>query len=344
MKPKGTKDMNIKGLFDEEYEGFCYQNCIRMILKYYRVSSYNFYINMSLSTKMTIYDGAYKISYDKGAYGIIPSCRDKVLRQDDGRSTDDILKENLQYIKDGYPIINCVDGYYLDYFPYYEKKHCRHNLILTGESLQKDYVTVLDWYTPHFYQGKVNKKNYFAARSSENPYDGSIYSGSAIRNNWAIILREDWDKSVLELVAELVELSLEQYYFAESQIDCKYGVEVYRTLAKELEDIYHKEVMERKEALKYMHQELYGTVKRKKFFLYFLTLIIQMNLFQESIKNAYENMKGLVNCWERYLTMLLKVSFRGKESEITILENMLKDIIVYEEKFCDCLMKMKREI
>lgn len=335
--------MDIKGVFDEAYQGFCYQNCIRAILKYYRSANYDFYINMSLSTKMEVCnDGNYKISYDKGTYGIVPSCKDKVLRQDDLRSTETVLEENLRYIEEGYPIINCVDGFYLDYFPYYKKRHCRHNLVLTGENLNNNSVTVLDWYNPHFYQGEVKKENYFLARCSENPYDGSIYSGYAIKNNWAVVWREGWNSPVSELIAEIMELSLRQYYHAKTDGNCQYGIEVYRILLQKLEEILNQKTTKRKEALKYMHQELYGSVKRKKFFLYFLSLVVQLSRSRKCLQKAYEHMNNLLKRWEGYLTILLKTSFRGDENEIHILRNKLQDIIVYEEGFYDYLLQLQQ--
>lgn len=336
--------MDIKGIFDQAYEGFCYQNCIRVILNSYQLANYDFYINMSLSTKMKVFeDGMYEIGYDKDAHGIIPSCQDKVLRQNDLRNPENILEDNLQRIREGYPIINCVDGYYLEYFPYFNKKHCRHNFILTGENCEKNCVTVLDWYTPHFYQGEVKKDNYFAARSSENPYDGSIYSGSAIKNNWAIVLREDWYRSVSELILELIELSLEQYYHARSDKFCRYGVEVYNTLLEKFEEMSGLGIPERKEGLRYMHQELYGSVKRKKLFLYFLTLFAELNDNRDIAEKVQvqKYMNSLVIQWEKYLTMLLKASFRGTESDINILRDMLKHIILHEEGFYDSLLKLQ---
>ena len=232
---------NIERLFDKEYEGFCYQNCIREILNYYQCEAYDFYINMSLSTRMVIQGEEYYICYDKMANGIIKSELSKVHRKDDERDGETVLDENLERVTEGCPIITCVDGYYLRYFSYYKEKHCRHNLILTGKGTS-DNVTVLDWYTPHFYCGKIARDEFLMARESSNPDDGSIYSGSPIRNNWAIIERDGWNQHREDLIYENLSLSLEQYFPSDpKEKDILYGVRVYQKIREIFIFIFFKE-------------------------------------------------------------------------------------------------------
>ncbi|MEZ3425862.1 MAG: hypothetical protein K1W13_00435 [Lachnospiraceae bacterium] len=328
--------MNIEGLFDEVYEGFCYQNCLREILRYYKIPNYDFYINKSMSTAMKIdKSGMYTIGYDDDAYGIISSCSDFVLRQDDLRESEQVLEEHLDYVKEDIPIVNCIDGFYLHYFPNNGKQHCRHSLLLIGEKTIENSVTVLDWYTPHFYRGEVKKEDYLLARGSENQKDGSIYSGEAIMNNWAIVQKEGWNKSISELAFETVDLSLKQYYEAQSDDANKYGIEVYRYLLKKFDELLKSNILERKNEIKYMYQEMYGSVKRKVFFLHFLDMLSNEFHSNEKIVTVREHMTVLVNSWNQYINMLLKSSFRGRDRDIEMLKSMLMENIASEEALGD---------
>lgn len=334
---------NIERLFDKEYEGFCYQNCIREILNYYQCEAYDFYINMSLSTRMVIQGEEYYICYDKMANGIIKSELSKVHRKDDERDGETVLDENLERVTEGCPIITCVDGYYLRYFSYYKEKHCRHNLILTGKGTS-DNVTVLDWYTPHFYCGKIARDEFLMARESSNPDDGSIYSGSPIRNNWAIIERDGWNQHREDLIYENLSLSLEQYFPSDpKEKDILYGVRVYQKIRDDLSQIVLLEQKVRCSKLRYAHKELYQSVKRKYLFSYFLRKIsekVNRNLVGEAI----EYMQGLIAGWEKFMTVLLKCSFRGKVTDIQKLGDMLALLIDTEEGLYDHVLYIRNNL
>lgn len=335
--------MDIEKLFDKEYEGFCYQNCIREILNYYQCKEYDFYINMSLSTKMILQEEDYYICYDKDAYGIITSELEKVQRIDDERDGEIVLAENLRRVAEGYPIITCVDGYYLQYFSYYKEKHCRHNLILTGKGAL-DNITVLDWYAPHFYCGEIATNKYLMARESSNPEDGSIYSGSPIRNNWAIIERDGWNQHREELIYENLSLSLAQYFPSDpNEKNILYGIRVYQRIREELKGMVYLEPKIRCGELRYVHRELYQTVKRKYLFSYFLRLIrekVNSNL----VEKAIEYLQDLIADWEKFMTVLLKCSFRGKETDIQKLEDMLAILIGKEEGLYDHVFYIKNNL
>lgn len=334
---------DIEKLFDKEYEGFCYQNCIREILNYYQCKEYNFYINMSLSTKMILQGKDYYICYDKDAYGIITSELDKVRRKDDERDGEIVLAENLRRVAEGYPVITCVDGYYLRYFSYYKKKHCRHNLILTGKG-SLDNITVLDWYTPHFYCGEIARNEYLMARASSNPDDGSIYSGSSIRNNWAIIELDDWNKHREELIYENLSLSLVQYFPSDpKEKNILYGVRVYQKIREELKEMVYLEQKIRCRKLIFVHNELYQTVKRKYLFSYFLRLISE-KVNSDLVEKAIGYLQDLIADWERFMTVLLKYSFRGKETDIQKLEDMLAMLIGKEEGLYDHVLYIRNKL
>lgn len=335
--------MDIEKLFDKEYEGFCYQNCIREILNYYQCREYDFYINMSLSTKMILQEEDYSICYDKDAYGIITSELEKVQRKDDERDGEIVLADNLRRVAEGYPIITCVDGYYLKYFSYYKEKHCRHNLILTGKGTL-DSITVLDWYTPHFYCGEIATDEYLMARESSNPDDGSIYSGSPIGNNWAIVERDSWNRHKEELIYENLSLSLVQYFPSDpNEKNILYGIRVYQRIREELKEIVHLDQKIRCRKLRFAHNELYQTVKRKHLFSYFLRLISE-RVNSDLVEKAIEYLRDLMADWERFMSVLLKCSFRGKETDIQKLEGMLALLIGKEEGLYDHVFYIRNNL
>lgn len=341
MIKKKDISVELEKIFNREYESFCYQNCIREILNFYNCKEYDFYINMSLSTLMFRKEKEYFIRYNKNAHGVLPSMSDKVFCIDDERDCESTFAENVQRIEEGYPIIVCVDGYYLEYFPFYKKRHCKHYMILTGES-NDDYVTVLDWYPPHFYCGKVARGEFLMARESSNPNDGSVYSGCPIRNNWTWIKRDGWNRNVGELIYENLDISLKQY-FLKSCIDDEViiGITVFWKIKAELEKIIFLEAEVRRKELKNIHTKLFQSVKRKHLFLYFLKLIQQRIEGNNLINSAVEYLQQLVIQWEKFMTILLKSSFRGRESDILKLVDILKSIINMEEDLYDYVLRLR---
>ena len=327
--------------YNKEYEGFCYQNCMREILDYYQCENYDFYINMSLSTLMVTKENRYFLCYDNNAHGIIPSKANKIYRKDDKRNCECVFSDNMRKINEGYPVIACVDGFYLKYFSYYKVKHCRHYLIITGEKDNGD-VTVLDWYPPHFYCGEIERKVFFVARESDNPDDGNIYSGFPIKNNWAWIEREGWEQSREELIYENLDISLKQYFPNNNdKQNVVGGVMAFRKIKDELEKIILMEQKIRGKNLRYMYNELYQTVKRKYLFCYFLRLINNEMKGDDLVGKAIVYVQKLINEWEKFMTVLLKYSFRGKEADIYKLLDMLLSLSDVEEGLYDYVFCLK---
>ncbi len=311
-----------------EYETFCFQNCVRQILEYYEVENAFSYINASLSIIMELKsDVDFNIYFDKNAYGVLPSVADGVKRKDDNRSTLDVLQDNYEYIKHGHPIIVTVDGFYLSHLPYYKKRHSRHCMILAGE--KNNNPIVIDWSKPWYYKGEIAKEEFLKSRESINEEDGSVFSGDAIKNNWAFVEKDIFEQKHESNVLELFELSKKQYLW--KNVDNKYyGVAAYEQLAFILKNIISLSVGERKVHLRSMYNLLYWSVKRKKFFEFYISKAVENELIRSSYIELCNYVYELHREWELYMNFLLKASFVGKEEDIKKLIDKLKDIIVIE--------------
>lgn len=216
-------------------------------------------------------------------------------------------------------------------------------MILTGKGTL-DSITVLDWYTPHFYCGEIATDEYLMARESSNPDDGSIYSGSPIRNNWAIVERDSWNRHKEELIYENLSLSLVQYFPSDpNEKNILYGIRVYQRIREELKEIVHLDQKIRCRKLRFAHNELYQTVKRKYLFSYFLRLISE-RVNSDLVEKAIEYLRDLIADWERFMSVLLKCSFRGKETDIQKLEGMLALLIGKEEGLYDHVFYIRNNL
>ena len=93
--------------------------------------------------------------------------------------------------------------------------------------------------------------------------------------------------------------------------------------------------------LRYMYNELYQTVKRKYLFCYFLRLINNEMKGDDLVGKAIVYVQKLINEWEKFMTVLLKYSFRGKEADIYKLLDMLLSLIDVEEGLYDYVFCLK---
>lgn len=207
-------DHYINKIYGEEieflngYESFCYQNCQKIVLKAQGYSYPELYVNSSISL---LFNKKGKTIYTHdNVRSLLPSIDGytKRIRYENTSNEYDIFNENANYISSNNDVIIVgVDSYYLQYASNYKKNHARHTLILCGYDLFLNVVYVIDWYVPWFYKGTIPLDVFLQSRNSKNEYDGSLYSGKSIDNNWAKIDRFPPRKSE-ELFLELIEVTI----------------------------------------------------------------------------------------------------------------------------------------
>lgn len=173
--------------FFEEYISFCYQNCLRQVLKAKGIKQSHFYINTTASIQIKNND--YPLSVGKAGRGLHNGFEKFVQRNySSSVKSKTLLYNNLELMKnEDIPLIVGVDTFYLPYTPNYMKKHSNHTIILCGYDLEKRKTLVVDWYHPWFFRGEMDFEDLLIARSSKNENDGTIFTGTPIRNNWARI-------------------------------------------------------------------------------------------------------------------------------------------------------------
>ena len=137
-------------------------------------------------------------------------------------------------------------------------------------------------------------------------------------------------------------LSLKQYFPNNNdKQNVVGGVMAFRKIKDELEKIILMEQKIRGKNLRYMYNELYQTVKRKYLFCYFLRLINNEMKGDDLVGKAIVYVQKLINEWEKFMTVLLKYSFRGKEADIYKLLDMLLSLIDVEEGLYDYVFCLK---
>lgn len=319
----------------DDYETFCYQNCIRQILEYYGISNADLCINACLSIVYKEFeDGNFRIRFDSSAYGVLPSLQSNVIRANDIRDNKIIRLENLEYIKQDYPLILTVDSYYLNYLPFYKKSHGRHTIILAGE--EKEHPYIIDWQAPWFFKGLISYEELFNARNSINQDDGGIFSGKNIQNNWAYIKKDGWNINSNSLIEEFFDETKKQLY-KDSNDGMYYGIYALEQLKKRFENVFFLELDKRKLELKKLYNSLYWPSKKRKFFQYYIELIIKKNISRYDCISLYEHVSKVNNEWDKLLVYILKSSFTGKDDNIKSIIKKIAELIDEEKKLYEMI-------
>ncbi len=336
----------MQHVYDNEFESFCYQNCLRQILEYYGVKNAKLYINMSLDFNVHIKDDEVSI-YDKGTRSLVPEWDFLVRREyfgDDKETTAKVWKENIYAVEKGQPIIVGVDTYYLNYLPYYHKNHGKHTVILGGYNKERDSVAVLDWYAPWFFSGEIPKEDFLDARRSRNESDGSVYSGDAIKNNWASIEKMEMKCNASELIYNQLQHSYEQYYIEkneENEFNGIFAVKRLRDNWIETISILSEEKIVHQLAL--LHSRVFRSNKRRNFFC--LLLSEGMKLGENSIMEfARLEMKNIYEAWEILQYIILKAKIRPCESNYQKIIVQLTKIIELEEQYEGRLLELIKQM
>lgn len=318
-------------IYDESFESFCYQHCLKILLESKGVWNARFYINTSMS--LVLDEEEQRCSFDthENVRSLLPSCGNIVERyQCEDRDAKDVFMENIEYIvQRNEPIIVGLDSYYLPYTINYNKVHAGHTALLCGFDLHKEEVYLIDWYAPWLYKGSVALNDFLEARDSQNPYDGSLFSGTPIKNNWACI-KDIKEKDVHQLFNEVIELSKAQYY-CESK-EKKQGVEALIGM----KEWTQKCSSESDFAL--IYEEMYIGVKRHKFFMGTLQ---EYSKHDDSLvlQEMIEKQRVIINKWDVIWMLLLKLKSKSAERTKIRLLDYFEDLIDAENEFRKYIIK-----
>lgn len=301
----------------EGYESFCYQNCLRLLLKSFGIKDSWAYINASMSL---LYKDKELLQHS-GIRSLLPEFSQFVQRiyYDDTVNAEDVFKDNMNFVlKNNMPIIVGADTYYLNYASNYMKNHAIHTLILCGYDSVTDDVYIIDWYAPWFFKGTIKKADFLKARQSKNEYDGSIYSGSPIRNNWAYIKKDIMEKNKKKLLDTVIKLSFEQCYNPSNSVDEAFtGIEALKKLSEDVSKGGYLDY----EAI--FHQ-FYGMIKRHSFFKQYL--VNYSNSEKDySITAVIESLNNTISMMKIVSMLLLKQS---KSSSTRNSERIIKNMSI----------------
>ncbi|MEK5282589.1 MULTISPECIES: BtrH N-terminal domain-containing protein [Paenibacillus] len=334
---------------DKEYysgfESFCYQNCLRLVLEANNIPNALLYINSSLGLIIDIKpnEGEFVFSQPKNARNLLPVFSDNVKRYYCNTDDDviEIFAQNIKRIEEQFsPIIVGVDVFYLPYTPYYQKNHAKHTLVLCGYSEVNDLVYIVDWYEPWFFKGTIPLQDFFLARNSDCPNDGSIYSGSQILNNWAEIDITQWCKtSVEDLLIMTFKLTLDQYFCAEGKDT---GLNALNNLVDNIEAVSYSLCESVLKVFKDLHGKMYIALKRHKLFRQYIE-IAQSYISNDSLSELILLLDNIIDRWDTILALFLKASFvNSNKTRNKIIINM-KTVIGEETQLGNKILKLYNE-
>jgi len=287
----------------EGFESFCYQNCLKLILDAAKISYAPLYTNASLSMIIDIKDKTDEIVFgqNENARTLLPPYSDQVKRYyyDSDADPKEIFTQNIRTINlSGNPIVVGVDVFYLPYTPYYHKNHAIHTQLLCGFEAAQECVYITDWYEPWFFNGTIPKSEFLRARNSDSPYDGSIYSGTPILNNWAEIQTEGLNASPEELLKLNLELTLKQYFSS----DASMGLEALKTLRVCLSSNVRSLA-----AFKKLHDDLYIAIKRHRLLKQYLEIFHEYSSHID-VSSEIVLLNADIEVWDTILMLALKAS------------------------------------
>lgn len=315
-----------------EYETFCYQNNVRQILEYMKVKNAFAFINASLSFEVRKENESdLYISSKAGSNTLIPMVKDLIFRKNDERNIEDVWKDNIKMIESGYPLVITTDSFYIPYLQFYKKSHGRHCFIAAGFNENNLDPYVVDVCESWSHKGEMDLNDFYAARSSINEFDGGVFSGVPIRNNWAYIKKDGWDGfDSHDAVREVLKITYEQYNNA--SVDCLDGINAMKEVLKWLDLLKTVDIEERKNKIRDLYDQLFWTIKRKNLFSFYVRKAIEEDLLPKEYMVIADKSKELFENWDMFSKFILKHSFIGKEQSIDKIKEKLCEIMVSEEE------------
>lgn len=320
---------NSEPFFFAGFETFCYQNCQRLLLGTQGIKCPEIYINSALSLDFHL--GSNEIISGKNCRSLLPSYLGSVKRfYYESADASEIFNENIKYmVENDSPVIVGIDSYYLPYASNYMKNHARHTLILCGYDLEKSEVNVIDWYPPWFYKGKVPMESFISGRQSGNPYDGTLFSGKNIGNNWAYIERIE-QKPPQNLLQELFSTVKENYYDDKNEADVYHGINAIVKIRE------HVNMLQDAEAFTKLYKKLNVATKRYKLFKQCLECYLQWNT-HEGLSECVENAERVIKEWDIVIMLILKTGRLKNEKNVQRLNSKIDELIDAEIKLKDII-------
>lgn len=193
--------------FSKEYKFFCHRNVVRNILYLEGFEYPELLIKNTIDLKRSSTTDSRNLFYpaiinDKPIVSQIEYIISEWRYSMDWALIESIIK-NKEYV-----VLN-TDVYYLPYSKYYKKEHGSHSIIISD--VKQDKYKIIDWYSPQFFVGWLNKEVLEEARNSQNQYDEmSVYSGYPINMAWQHIKKNN--KSSINYSKAIYEV-LEDIYF-----------------------------------------------------------------------------------------------------------------------------------
>lgn len=307
-------------------ESFCFQNCLRILLEAKQVYPSVLYLDASLSLIFKADGGDEILGTDDDIRGFI-SEHTQYSRYYPEMQEDkmDVFKKNIEYITNhNEPIIVGLDTFYMPYATNYQRNHAIHTAILCGYDLDKKVVYLVDWYEPWCFKGEIELDTFLKARDSKNEYDGTIFSGQPIMNNWAKLdCVNQVNKGVL--LKQLISKTKHRYFNIENEVR---GTEA---IKKIIEMIQNKSNIDYEK----LHISLYTVGKR---FDFFKEWIIQYNdNDNEKINKLVHLLESYVKEWEVLLMLLVKQTRKMSEKTNNRIVTKFNSMIELDEQLDNVL-------
>ena len=327
--------------YDDDYESFCNQNCIRQLLEYYGIKNAPFFINSSLSlTLLQDEQNSFhsNLLFDKKL--VLHNYEEKIkIIISQNKHPMEVWKENKAKLDEGIPLIVGVDPFYLDYAPSFHTVHSDHRIILCGYIDTEGYATVIDSYQWAF-KGNVGIDSFLEARSSLCPKDHGPYSGSPINNIWLEVDKHGWDATFEELLFETVSRSLEYYYPSDSfhQTNHYAGINALKKILEMM--LQHQETKTREDSeflqeLRVAFLFIYARLRLFKSYIQASALIVKLGILSRIREHILEE----IRIWELLLRVMIKAIYRG-EVPYAKLMNYFNTIITSTEERYELLTQL----
>lgn len=320
----------INDLYDKELvsykglESFCFQNCLRILLESRHICTPFLYLDASLSL---IYNEN-TVTTDDNIRGFVTEhMQYERYYHEIQEDKVEVFKKNIEYMKNNdEAIIVGLDTFYMPYATNYHKNHAIHTAILCGYNLDKKVVYLIDWYEPWCFKGEIELDVFLQARDSKNEYDGTIFSGEPIMNNWArLSCVNRVDKEIL--LNQLIEKTKTQYFYKCKEIR---GTEALKKIIEMLQSESNIEYEK-------LHEALYTVGKRSNFFREWL--IQYNNDNNEKINEIICLLEKYAREWDVLLILLVKQTRKMSDKTNDRIINKFKAMIELDEKL-DKALKM----
>ncbi len=342
---------DVSQIFYDNYEYYCFKNCFLNVLKFYGFENAEYFIECSMDwTFSKVEESEDKFGYQFSTgnpYSSLLNPFDQAVNylSKNEASIGEIWKMNKKSMDENIPVIVQVDVFYLKYTPYYKKKHSFHSLIMAEYKERENEVSIIDWYKPWYFKGKIKLEELNLARDSQNEYDG-LFSGNPINYLYAEINSEELKRekiSTLKLIEKSVQDNLVKYYTGRQENNVYKGYYAINEIAKLIENNKCFDLEKKAEFLEDLYNKLYFVPTRKKLFLWYLERINKdfSLIYVEQVKLQ---LRDSINLWKVLLSLIIKCSMSNDDR---IYENILikiREIVMKEKQYYYTLYEFSKLI